>query len=78
MLATITYRTALHRKGDSVVEIVLSVCLGHGKEPSMTQSSKHGRSLKMARAISRRKHKAAQKRKNAEKYAARTGGRQAS
>ena len=28
----------------------------------MTQSSKHGRSLKMARAISRRKYKASQKR----------------
>jgi len=45
------------------------------KEPGMTQSSKHGRSLKMARAISRRKHKASQKRKNAAKYAARTGAR---
>jgi hypothetical protein len=39
----------------------------------MTQFSKHGRSLKMARAISRRKHKAARKRQNAAKYAARTG-----
>jgi hypothetical protein len=66
----------LHRQGDSDVEIALSGCLGYGKEPRMTQSSKHGRSLKMARAISRRKYKAAQKRKNAEKYAARTGGRQ--
>jgi hypothetical protein len=44
----------------------------------MTQSSKHGRSLKMARAISRRKYKANQKRKNAAKYAARTGARPAS
>ena len=43
----------------------------------MTQHSKHGRSLKMARAISRRKYKASQKRKNAAKYAARTGARPA-
>jgi hypothetical protein len=39
----------------------------------MTQPSKHGRSRKMARAISRRKYKASQKRQNAAKYAARTG-----
>ena len=39
----------------------------------MTQPSKHGRSLKMARANARRKHKASQKRKNAAKHAARTG-----
>ena len=39
----------------------------------MTQSSKHGRSMKMARAMSRRKHKEAQKRQNAAKYAARKG-----
>ena len=37
----------------------------------MTQPSKHGRSRKMARAISRRKYKASQKRQNAAKYAAR-------
>jgi len=43
----------------------------------MTQSSKHGRSLKMARAVSRRKYKASQKRQNAAKYAARTGARPA-
>jgi hypothetical protein len=43
----------------------------------MTQASKHGRSLKMARALSRRKYKAGQKRKNAAKYAARTGARPA-
>jgi hypothetical protein len=43
----------------------------------MTQASKHGRSLKMARAISRRKYKAGQKRKNAAKYAARTEARPA-
>ncbi len=48
------------------------------EEPGMTQSSKHGRSLKMARAISRRKYKASQKRKNAAKYAARTGAQPAS
>jgi hypothetical protein len=39
----------------------------------MTQKSKHGRSLKMARAISRRKYKASQKRQNAAKHAVRTG-----
>jgi len=41
----------------------------------MTQPSKNGRSRKMARAIARRKLKANQKRKNTEKYAARTAGR---
>jgi len=44
----------------------------------MTQASKHGRSLKMARAIARRKLKASQKRKNAAKYAARKGALPAS
>jgi hypothetical protein len=39
----------------------------------MTQPSKRGRSLKMARAIARRKYKARQKRHNAVRYAARTG-----
>jgi len=48
------------------------------EESAMTQHSKHGRSLKMARAISRRKYKASQKRKNAAKYAARTGAQPAS
>ena len=47
------------------------------EEPAMTQASKHGRSLKMARAISRRKYKASQKRKNAAKHAARTGAQPA-
>lgn len=37
----------------------------------MTQLSKHSRSMKMARIMARRKHKAAQKRQNAAKYAAR-------
>jgi len=39
----------------------------------MTQPSKRGRSLKMARANARRKYKARQKRHNVEKYADRTG-----
>lgn len=37
----------------------------------MTQPSKHSRSRKMARAVSRRKHKAARKRQDAAKHAAR-------
>ena len=48
---------------------------GDGKEPAMTQASKHGRSPKMARAIARRKHKASQKRKNAAKHTARMAAR---
>jgi len=39
----------------------------------MTQPSKKSRSMKMARIIARRKHKASLKRQKAEKYAARTG-----
>lgn len=41
----------------------------------MTAHNKHGRSPKMARAIARRKHKEGQKRKNAEKHAARMATR---
>ena len=44
----------------------------------MTQPSKNGRSLKMARANARRKHKASQKRKKAAKYTARMAARQSS
>lgn len=44
----------------------------------MTQSSKHGRSPKMARAIARRKHKASQKRQNAAKHTARMAAGKAS
>jgi hypothetical protein len=57
--------------------IAAKLLLMYHEEPAMTQPSKHGRSLKMARAISRRKYKASQKRKNAAKYAARTGARPA-
>jgi hypothetical protein len=39
----------------------------------MTQPNKKGRTLKMARAIAHRKHKARLKRQNLAKYAARTG-----
>jgi hypothetical protein len=39
----------------------------------MTKPNKKGRSLKMARSIARRKHKARLKRQRAAKYAARTG-----
>jgi hypothetical protein len=39
----------------------------------MTQPNKNGRTLKLARAIARRKLKARLKRQNAAKYAARTG-----
>jgi hypothetical protein len=39
----------------------------------MTQPNKKSRSMKMARIMARRKHKASLKRRNAEKYAARTG-----
>lgn len=38
----------------------------------MTQPNKHSRSMKMARIVARRKRKASIKRRNAEKYAART------
>jgi len=38
----------------------------------MTQANKHGRTLKMARAIARRKLKARLKRQNTAKNAART------
>ncbi|GIX47007.1 MAG: hypothetical protein KatS3mg131_1218 [Candidatus Tectimicrobiota bacterium] len=40
----------------------------------MTKPNKYGRSLKMARKIARRKHKAREKRRRAAKYALRTGG----
>ena len=43
------------------------------KGPSMTQPNKNGRTLKLARAIARRKLKARHKRQNAAKFAARTG-----
>jgi len=39
----------------------------------MTQPNKKSRSMKMARILARRKHKASRKRQKAEKYAARTG-----
>jgi hypothetical protein len=39
----------------------------------MTQPNKNSRSMKMARIIARRKHKASLKRQNAARYAARTG-----
>jgi hypothetical protein len=39
----------------------------------MTQPNKHGRTLKTARSIARRKHKARQKRQDAAKHAVRTG-----
>ena len=39
----------------------------------MTQPNKKGRTLKMARAIAHRKHKARIKRQNTAKHAARTG-----
>jgi hypothetical protein len=39
----------------------------------MTQPNKKGRTLKMARAIAHRKHKARIKRQNLAKHAARTG-----
>lgn len=39
----------------------------------MTQPHKKSRSMKMARIIARRKHKASLKRQNAEKHAVRTG-----
>ena len=44
----------------------------------MTQPSKNSRSMKMARIVARRKHKASLKRRNAEKYAARKGQEQSS
>ena len=37
----------------------------------MTQPNKHGRTLKTARTVARRKYKERQKRQNAEKHAAR-------
>jgi hypothetical protein len=39
----------------------------------MTQPNKNGRTLKMARAIARRKNKQRHKRQNIAKFAARTG-----
>jgi hypothetical protein len=39
----------------------------------MTQPNKNGRTLKLSRAIARRKLKARHKRQNAAKFAARTG-----
>jgi hypothetical protein len=44
----------------------------------VTQPNKNGRTLKLARAIARRKHKERVKRQNAAKYATRTGKAQPS